>query len=788
MFLNDTLKMFQNCVVLALIGCASWDVRLGAAEALTPSQPLAGATVAGGTVAAATVTLPASCDIERLTELVSQATGVPLQWGAGKIQGSVRLSLPQAITTADLWSVYHQVLANQGLTTVVTGLPPVYQIVTIAEAAQSARTLSAEQLSTLPVLPGFQTVERQLTYISADTAVKIIGTILNTQGSQVRTLGGDGRHLLLSASTPRIAEMDSLLAVIDRSGQTPSVRMVKPLRTTPVALQAAATAAWTTLGRVDDHVRVGEIQVAPDGLQLLLIANTTDLDALERLVLDLDKSEPVETRSYRPRYFTLDEVANLIQQTMGTTTKVDIIRDRLTGSLLIKATTAEHLRIAALILSLDDAPSAARRQVRSLQVKHRRADEVARLLMSLVSAGGTDASPTAAASGQEKSGGSPLNSSAPANANGINKFDSAYNGTSTNTNSTSAGQSAFGNQPVQPLGVQGQQSSAASTAPTTARSADGSLVITADPVTNRLLVFGEPRVIDQIQELLTQVDQRQPQVNIEIILVGLTDEENLNLGVEMAKHFASGDITGDLTSLFGLSTPVAGAANPTARAAGNSNGFGGVVLKPGQYAIVAKALETVNHGNSTIRSQLVVANNAQATLNSIVQQPVSSINSSTQVATTSFAGTSDAGTQITVTPRISPADYVTLDYAVAQSAFLGAATVTADSAIPPTKRNDNVSSTATIPDGYVIALGGLSNKTIAHSESRIPWLGSIPFLGRLFSSHTDSTQDSRFYVFIRANILRNASFGDLRYSTDEKAKAAGIGTNGEPQLKAQLMH
>ena len=81
MFLNDTLKMFQNCVVLALIGCASWDVRLGAAEALTPSQPLAGATVA-----AATVTLPASCDIERLTELVSQATGVPLQWGAGKIR------------------------------------------------------------------------------------------------------------------------------------------------------------------------------------------------------------------------------------------------------------------------------------------------------------------------------------------------------------------------------------------------------------------------------------------------------------------------------------------------------------------------------------------------------------------------------------------------------------------------------------------------------------------------------------------------------------------------------
>ena len=729
----------------------------------------------------ATVTLPATCDLERLTELVSQTTGTALHWGTGKIQGNIRLSLPQALPTSELWALYNQLLGSQGLTTVLGTMPGLYQVVPLAEAAQASRVLTQSELEALPIKPGYVVVLRQTQHVSADSALKLLGSVVTNQGSQIRSLGGDGHQLLVAAPTSVLAVADAVLKAVDRDGQTPGVRLMRPERTAPTALQAAATAAWSALGRVDERARPGEIQVAPDGLQLLLVASADDLDALERLVRELDKSEPVETRSYRPRYFTLEEVAGLVQQTLGTISKVEIIRDRLTGSLLIKATTAEHQRIAALITSLDEAPSTARRQARALQVKHRKADEMARLLMTLVAAGHTDGA-TAPVAGEPVGG-----ASVPSP--GLGMSSSHERGlNSMNSPGSSGGIGSNDGLQTLPLGNGGSARRATTAAPTalvTSTSADGSLVITADPVTNRLLVLGEPRVIDQIQELLTQVDQRQPQVDLEIVLVSMTEEENRDLGVELARVFERGGADVGIASLFGLSTPVGGSS--TNRTTGNAQGLGAVVLKPGQYAAVLRALETVNEGRTTIRSQLIVANNAQASLNAVVQQPFSATNSSTQVATTSFGGTSDAGTQITLEPRISPADYVTVDYTISQSAFLGSPTVSDGGVIPPTKRTDNVSSTATVPDSYTIALGGLSNRNEGHSESRIPVLGSIPWLGNLFKSQNDQHQTSRFYVFIKASILRNNSFGDLRYRSDIKAKESGIGSNGDPVLEPMLM-
>ena len=749
------------------------------ALSLTCATTIGHAADATPTLPEATVTLPATCDLERLTDLVSQTTGASLHWGAGKIQGNVRLSLPQALPVSELWSLYNQLLGSQGLTTIVGAVPGVFQVVPVAEAAQASRVLTDADMQALHLKPGFVAILRHTDHISSDAAIKLLATVITGQGSQLRTLGGDGHQFLIAAPTAVLAVADAVLGAVDRDGQTPGVRLVRPERTAPTALQAATTAAWNALGRIDERARTGEVQVAPDGLQLLLVASGTDLDAMEHLVHELDKSEPVESRSYRPRYFTLEEVAGLIQQTLGTTSKVDIIRDRLTGSLLIKATTAEHQRIAALVMSLDEAPAAARRQARALQVKHRKAEEMARLLMTLVAAGQADANASTTRTDR-----------APAPAPvAASQTDQRPAGSDPGTLNTQAGGQAKagmdGGMSSNGLVTRGQATSV-STVPVTATSPDGSLVITADPVTNRLLVLGEPRVIDQLQELLKQVDQRQPQVDLEVVLVGITDDESRDLGVELARQIERGGADVGIASLFGLSTPVGG--SPTNRTTGNAQGLGAVVLKPGEYAAVLHALETINKGRTVIRSQLIVANNTQATMNAVVQQPFSATNSSTQVSTTTFGGTSDAGTQITLAPRISPADYVTVEYTISQSAFLGSPIVTESGTIPPTKRSDNVASTATVPDSYTIALGGLSNRNEGHSESRVPFLGSIPWVGNLFKTQSDQQQTSRFYIFIRASILRQSSFGDLRYRSERQLTESKIGSNGDPVLEPQFMH
>ena len=55
-------------------------------------------------------------------------------------------------------------------------------------------------------------------------------------------------------------------------------------------------------------------------------------------------------------------------------------------------------------------------------------------------------------------------------------------------------------------------------------------------------------------------------------------------------------------------------------------------------------------------SRVLVGNGQQASLNSTLGQPVTSVNASDTVATTSFAGFSDAGTQVSITPRIAAGD------------------------------------------------------------------------------------------------------------------------------------
>jgi type II secretory pathway component GspD/PulD (secretin) len=131
---------------------------------------------------------------------------------------------------------------------------------------------------------------------------------------------------------------------------------------------------------------------------------------------------------------------------------------------------------------------------------------------------------------------------------------------------------------------------------------------------------------------------------------------------------------------------------------------------------------------------------------------------------------------------------VTLTYSISQSAFLGSPTVTSNgTVIPPTRRTDSVSSVATIPDGFVIALGGLSNRSTKDGESRIPFLGGIPLVGNLFKQQSKANGESRFYVFIRANILRHSNFEDLRSLSDTEQNNAPVSAPAGPRLMPEFL-
>ncbi len=306
-------------------------------------------------------------------------------------------------------------------------------------------------------------------------------------------------------------------------------------------------------------------------------------------------------------------------------------------------------------------------------------------------------------------------------------------------------------------------------------------MLTTDEGTNTLIAVGEARLLDRVEALLKSLDVRQPQVMLEVLLVTVSQSQALDLGIELEKLRIRPDLSIRLSSLFGLGSRGTGGD----RTAGDAAGGTGVILSPADFSIVFRLLQTLADGRALSMPKLLVGNNQSATLNSVVQQPYASVNASNTVSTTSFGGTQDAGTVVTIQPQIAEGEHLVLRYSVSLSSFVGAAS---SPTLPPARQQNSVQSVATIPDGYTVVVGGIEVENKGTSTSQVPFLGDLPLVGEVFKSRSNTASRSRFFVFIRANVLRGAGrgFEDLRHLSDLDVARAGV-DDGWPEMKARVI-
>jgi type II secretory pathway component GspD/PulD (secretin) len=322
-----------------------------------------------------------------------------------------------------------------------------------------------------------------------------------------------------------------------------------------------------------------------------------------------------------------------------------------------------------------------------------------------------------------------------------------------------------------PVGERSALPAAPSTGGTGGRplSAGGELSLSKDSRTNRILAVGPPRLLDELARLVQELDVAHPQVLVECLIVTLSDGQTRDLAVELQRIGESDGTLWRLASLFGAGSP-----DPADLSLPPAGGLGaeGVLLDPGSFSGLLRALETVNEGRTLNVPKVLVDNNESATLDSLLQAPYTTSNASTNLATISFGGTLDAGTSVEVTPQITDGDQLLVRYQVSLSTFVGDSS---DPALPPPRQETRLASQATVPDGYTVVVGGLETESETGAESRVPLLGRIPLLGELFKSRSRTETRSRFYVFLRCSVLRSATYEELRYVTAPALAAAGIG-------------
>lgn len=682
--------------------------------------------------------------LARLLDLAVERLHLQVTYDEASVKGEVVLRDMEGMSDPELWALANDHLAAGGLTTVRTRPGETLSVVRLQDAGVQARL---EPEAPPRMRAGYE--RRLIEPLHADPQAlsTAILKLLSPNGS-ITVL--DQGLLIVADLTVRLEQVERLVAQLDAEAAAPTRQEIRLEHLTPERLLALLTQYTAKRQLAGGRKPPGELLAMPDGRSVLVLAPDRWQDDWARLIRSLDRLEPVETRRYAPKHFALEEVAGLIEQTVRDGAASDgrwkVVVDRLTGSLVITATASDHDRIDALLARLAETPVESRRPVRSYVVRNRNVSEVVEVLTGLIEAGALEAG-------------------------GLDRSE-AIRDAASQRSERPAGEAT----PEAATPASSQRRDVAAGTPRT----ENSLTLTADEGTNTLIVVGDPRLQEQIAALLEIIDVRQPQVMLEVLLVSLSEGETRDLGVEIAAIVKDAGTLIRLSSLFGLSEIV-----PEMMSTAGAGGPGGtaVILDPGDFSAVIRALKTINEGRTLSVPKVLVNNNQDASFDSVLQQPFTSTNASDTVATTSFGGTQDAGTTVSVRPQIAEGDHLVLEYAISLSSFVGESS---DPSIPPPRQQNSLTSVATIPDGYTIAVGGIELTTEAEAISKTPLLADIPLVGELFKNRSDSSSWSRFYVFIRASVLRHETFEDLKYLSAADVAGAGV-DDGWPEVEPRVI-
>ncbi|MBX3741731.1 MAG: type II and III secretion system protein [Akkermansiaceae bacterium] len=112
-------------------------------------------------------------------------------------------------------------------------------------------------------------------------------------------------------------------------------------------------------------------------------------------------------------------------------------------------------------------------------------------------------------------------------------------------------------------------------------------------------------------------------------------------------------------------------------------------------------------------------------------------------------------------------------------------TITENRIEMPVFSTRKVDTSLTIYDGYTVAVGGLMREDVQNVEDKVPILGDIPFIGRLFQSKSENRIKSNLIIFVTAQII-DATGRPLR-GADAPPTSTPVSTSGAPDYNGGVL-
>jgi general secretion pathway protein D len=322
---------------------------------------------------------------------------------------------------------------------------------------------------------------------------------------------------------------------------------------------------------------------------------------------------------------------------------------------------------------------------------------------------------------------------------------------------------------VQPPGAQPQPGVAAPAGPTTGvvptATGERKITITPDKATNALVITAIPEDYQALVDVIRKLDIPRRQVYVEAAVVEISLERTKELGVEFRStsdfENSSQQVFGG--SSFGLINEVS--RNPFAISGLAIGIIEGTITFGGQTFLnigaLIQAIQRTSDVNVLSTPHLLTTDNQEAEIVVASNVPFVTATSQTQVSTLTTIERKDVGIILRFTPQVSEGDKVTLKIFEEISAIQTTVTAGIDPRqVGPTTSKRTAKTTVVVDNKQTIVIGGLFRDDLDATEQKIPCLGDLPLVGKLFGRTQDNSRKTNLVIFLTPHIVRTAE--DLR--------------------------
>ena len=528
------------------------------------------------------------------------------------------------------------------------------------------------------------------------------------------------------------------------------------------------TQAAEVLGVIRPLMPQSAHAAAVPGVNALVLSDRADsLNQLTSLIRDLDSNVNDSLQVIPLLHVDAERMMELISalvasagsgQAQGGNNQLKVIADTSSDRLLVKGSPEMIAKVKEMVNQLDTTPTRRLSGLRVFRLKYASAGHIAEMLRGLL------ASQSINSSGASSTLESASLNDAGSNSSTLNSGGASAIANSATNNTTGAALSTSRSGGTG-TGIGGRPFS-----------------IIADETQNAVIVNAAPELMFEIEDAVNQLDSRRAQVLIQAAIVEVSGDDATQLGVQWA--------LGNANSGYGVvNFNNVGASAVSLAAAALSGGAGisaaagsiaGALIGIGDskkdskgntqfYGAILQALDSSTSANLLSMPSILTLDNEKASI--LVGQNVPFVTGSYTTGSDSSTNPfqtidrQDIGINLNVIPHIGENGTVRLEVSQEVSSVVPGS---AGNASGLTTNKSLINTTILADDQQTIALGGLMRDNTTTRQQKVPGLGNVPLVGRLFRSDNDTTQKSNLIIFLQPTILRDggavASVTERKYN------------------------